>query len=204
MLCVESFRDLGVMRCSDGRNTSHCQAVCNKASKLAGAIRHIFQSRAPQLMWPAFLFYVRPIVMYASQAWSPALLCDINLVEKIQKRFSKCISGLHDLSYVERLRALNALSLRNARIQADLIFAYKATHGLINYSASDLGLNIVSSHTRSDGMRLVQQRAVSRTHAGLFSVRVPSQWNKLPTSITACRTLFAFKRSLFKSLSAFQ
>ena len=33
----------------------------------------------------------------------PAYRKDINLIEKVQKRFAKCLRGMHDLSYEVRL-----------------------------------------------------------------------------------------------------
>ena len=204
MPCVESFKDLGVVRSHNGHITEQCCAVYSKASRLAGAIRHIFQQRSPQLMWPAFQSYILPILMYCSQAWNPVLVYDSNLIEKVQRRYTKSIAGLRQLSYGDRLKSLSALSLRNRRLYADLVFAYKAVHGLFNCQASDFGLHMVTSSTRGSGTRLAQRRVKSRIFSGLYCVRAPSQWNKLPLDITNCRTLATFKKRIFKYLVSLQ
>jgi hypothetical protein len=49
-------------------------------------------------------------------------------------------------------------------------------------AAADPGLLLVSSMTRGSGVRLNQLRTPTRTCAGHFACRAPSQWNKLLTS----------------------
>jgi len=50
----------------------------------------------------AFIVYVRPIVEYNSVIWSPVAKHDIELVEKAQRRFTKRLRGLRNLSYSDR------------------------------------------------------------------------------------------------------
>ena len=54
LTAIETTTDLGITRTSDSVYSKHCEVVASKAKKMAGAIRKIFRSRAPQLMWPAF------------------------------------------------------------------------------------------------------------------------------------------------------
>jgi len=42
----------------------------------------------------AFIVYVRPIVEYCSVVWSHSLENDIELIEKVQRRFTKRLPGL--------------------------------------------------------------------------------------------------------------
>ena len=63
---MESFKDLGVLRSGDGSYTAQCEAVSSSASKLAGAIRRLFQIKTPALLWPAFQSYALPTLMYGS------------------------------------------------------------------------------------------------------------------------------------------
>jgi len=52
----------------------------------------------------AFLVYVRPIVEYNSIIWSPSTPRDIDAVESVQRRFTKTLPTLINLSYREHLR----------------------------------------------------------------------------------------------------
>ena len=58
--------------------------------------------------------------MYSSPVWRPFLKGDIKLLETAQRRYTKRLSGLHDLAYRYRLRALGALSLENKMFHADV------------------------------------------------------------------------------------
>jgi hypothetical protein len=196
MASVDQLKDLGVTRSSSGYYVGHCEAVVSKASRAAGAIRRAFQLRSPKLLWPAFQSYVIPILMYASAAWNPYLAKDCNALEAVQRRFTKRIHGLEHMSYESRLEHLNAMSLQKRRVYADMILAYKATHGLLHVEASDLGLNVLQSKTRGDGSHLVQRRGNSQATSALYCCRAPATWNKLPGTITCSKSFFGFKRTL--------
>jgi hypothetical protein len=88
---------------------------------------------------------------------------DANLMEKVQRRFTKAIKGLRYLTYVERLRELLALTIANRMMYSDTVFIHKCLHGKVNVAASDLGLFPRSSNTRGDGHRLIQRHTNNRT-----------------------------------------
>ena len=48
---------------------------------------------------------------YASQLWSPYLLKHVALIEKVQRAFTKYITGMRYLSYSKRLEVLKLYSL---------------------------------------------------------------------------------------------
>ena len=56
-----------------------------------------------------FLVYMRPIVEYSSIIWSPSTARDIDAVESVQRRLTKRLPTLKNLSYRERLKCLNIL-----------------------------------------------------------------------------------------------
>ena len=122
--CMDSFVDIGVTRTSDSGHSSQCSAIAAKAAKTAYVIRKTFQTRNPNLLWPAFQCYVIPIIMYASPLWSPSLAKDAEIIERVQRRFSKYLRGMRNLSYKKRLNTLNALTLKNRRILADMVLTY--------------------------------------------------------------------------------
>ena len=199
--CVDSVVDLGLLRSSSGGYTGHCQAVAAKASRLAGAIRRSFQLKSPQLLWPAFQAYVAPVLMYGSPAWSPCLRRDSDIVERVQRKFLKSIPELHDLPYSERLSHVNALSLQNRRLYADLVLAYRALHGMLGCPGEEFGLVLSTSVTRGNGVALQQRRLVTRASSALFAFRVPSAWNQLPVALTSSKSLSIFKRGVANYLS---
>ena len=52
---------------------------------------------------------------YGSQLWSPYLTKHINMIEKTQRSFTRYISGMQGLSYLERLAVLKLYSLQRRR-----------------------------------------------------------------------------------------
>ena len=53
----------------------------------------------------------RPHLEYGNTIWAPTLKEGKELIESIQRRATKLVPGLHDLSQEERLKALVLLGL---------------------------------------------------------------------------------------------
>ena len=70
-----------------------------------GWILRTFTTRDSITMMTLFKSLVLPILDYGSQLWSPHLVKHIDQIEKIQRSFTKHITGLHGLEYSERLVA---------------------------------------------------------------------------------------------------
>ena len=70
----------------------------------------------------------------STEPWSPHLACDIDAIERVQRRFVKRVPGLLALPhYLDHLAAcgLEPLSLR--RLRADLRFVYKMFTGRVDF-----------------------------------------------------------------------
>jgi len=100
-------RDLGITITSDLSSSQHINEIVNKAHQRANHIIRCFLSGHTSTLIRAFIVYVRPILEYNCVIWSPSLKRDIDLIEKVQRRFTKRLRGLKDLSYTERLLRLN-------------------------------------------------------------------------------------------------
>ena len=61
---------------------------------------------------------------------------------------------MHDLTYEHRLKELKSLSLASKRTKADLLMANKCLHGLIDVTASDIGLSVFAKNELSGQFRL--------------------------------------------------
>ena len=64
---------------------------------------------------------VCPHLDYAVIAWSPHLRKDIDLIEKVQRRFTRMIPGYSELSYEANLKKLNLTTLEVRRTRDDLL-----------------------------------------------------------------------------------
>ena len=82
----------------------------------------------------AYTSLVRPIVQYASTAWSPHTLKDITSIESIQRRAARFVFNDYSRSssVSSMLDELNWPLLRERRIANDLTMFYKINHALVN------------------------------------------------------------------------
>jgi len=109
----------------------HIDNIVSKAALRAKLILKSFRSRDPSLLTRTFCMFVRPVLEYCSTIWNPCLKRDINKIESVQKRFTRRLSGLHNLSYSCRLARLNLDNLYCRRVKTDLTMCYKIINNLI-------------------------------------------------------------------------
>ena len=68
---------------------------------------------------------------YCTPVWSPFLVKNIDMIEKVQHCSTKLVAALADLPYEDRLRHLDLYSLYCRKQRADLITIYKLLHNKI-------------------------------------------------------------------------
>jgi len=76
----------------------------------AAALPHLRPLLAPPMLSTkvlAFTTYVRPLLEHNSVVWFPYLKSDIELIVIVQRRFTKRLNGVSELSYDGRLKLLN-------------------------------------------------------------------------------------------------
>ena len=95
---VLSCRDLGVIVSSDLSYREHINAIVQKAHQRANMILKCFVCKDIKVLVRAYHTYVRPILEYNSVVWSPILKCEIDALERVQRRFTKRLRGMNLLS----------------------------------------------------------------------------------------------------------
>ena len=87
----------------------------------------------------------------------PYLIKHINALEKVQKHFTKRIPSLSNLSYPERLAALDLEPLELRRLKSDLVLYYKCFHDFVALPSSEyFTISSCTSQTRTGGDRLLR------------------------------------------------
>jgi len=196
---VQSVVDLGVSVDKNINFSEHIQKIVRKASTRCYLIRKCFQSKHTPTLLLAFKTYVRPLLEYNSLVWSPHLHKDINTIEKVQRRFTKRLSGLYNLSYDERLSHLQLERLEARRIKTDVITAYKIIFGKTILNPGDFfSMTSCPIDTRGHPYKLLPPMCKCDTRKFCFASRVVQTWNKLPAD-TNFTSLNAFKLSLNNS-----
>ena len=84
---------------------------------------------------------VRPVMEYANVVWGPNYIGDCQMLEKVQRRATKCIPELFNLEYDDRLSALNLPSLSYRRHHADMLMVYNILHGNVSLQSEMFFIN---------------------------------------------------------------
>ena len=196
---VEKAKDLGILVTSDLSFKSHiCNIVAQALQRLSLIFRG-FTSRDPMLLRKAFVTYIRPLVEYNSIIWNPCTVFLVDHIESVQRSFTKRISSLSNLSYIERLHKLTLEPLELRRLKFDLTNYYKII--VLNHSPSlkdHFIFHNPPSSARSKLPRLVKPLHCSSQLSSSFFYRHTEAWNSLPESLRLSKSLPAFKNGLQK------
>jgi hypothetical protein len=189
-------RDLGVLTSSDlkMRDESHRKAVAG--SKLMWAIRRSFQSLTPEVFKILFTSHIRPILEYGQPAYHPITKQANNRLEMVQRRGSKAVLGLRDVSYPERLLKLGLFPLEYRRHRGDLIYTWKIINGKLGEDLLNYFQLITNSNTRGHPFKLYKHRRFHLNPMITLSTRVVNAWNGLPAEVVAAKTEKEFKKKL--------
>ena len=85
----------------------------------------MFETRVKTAMLVLFKAMVIPVLEYSCQLWSPGTVGLMRKLEDVQRSFTHKISGMRDLSYWERLLALNFYSLERRRDRYFIVYECK-------------------------------------------------------------------------------
>ena len=94
---------LGVTFSADMKVSEQCVIVASKGNQILGLIRRTIMCKEKQLIVPLYKAIFIPHLEYCIQAWRQYRKMDIDKLERIQRRTTKMIPELRDLSYESRL-----------------------------------------------------------------------------------------------------
>ena len=184
------IRDLGIYHDSRLKYDEHISNIVHSAFVRSLLILKCFHSRDHRVLKLAFCTYVRPLLEFSSQVWSPHHRYLINKIESVQRFFTKKLSGLQNLTYLRRLEVLGLESLERRRLIFDLVLCYKIIHGLSNIALEfERGCTV----TRGNMFKMSKQNCTIDATKYFFSNRVIDVWNSLPDSIVAASSVKDFK-----------
>jgi len=83
-----------------------CALTAQKANHILGCIKRIMASRSREVILPLYSALLRPHLESCIQLWNPQPREDMELLEQVQRRATKMIRGLKNLSCEVRLRQL--------------------------------------------------------------------------------------------------
>lgn len=160
----------------------------------------MFFSRKQLNLIQAFKVYVHPLIEYANAVWNPWLLKDINVIENVQRRFTRkvCVScNLPVLSYDEQLSMFNLNRLEVRRLRIDLVELFKIVNGYTScHTYNDLHFACNNKYTLTRGHRF--KLNVTRVNKNLFKDYLTNVifnvWNYLSNCIFNTKLITTFNR----------
>lgn len=203
-------KDLGVHISVDLKPSAHCRAVAITGNRVLGVLRSTFVTRDVWVWKKLYMSLVRPHLEYASTVWNPSNVADAMILEKVQRRATKCIRSLRNLGYNERLAKLGLTTLEIRRQRGDLIQIFKTINNLECIQLST-PLKPKFTITRGHSLRLPYEvisssnrnyytAACSRRDDYLFN-RARGLWNQLPSYVVKETRLDNFKKRLDEYLA---
>ena len=211
---VEEEKDLGVYITNSCTPRRHVSIAAAKANQVLGQLLRSITYRDSYTFVKLYKQYVRPHLEYCVQAWSPWLRQDIELIENVQRRAIKAVSGLSG-TYEEKLSLLNLLSLEERRKRGDMIQTFKIVHKIDNVNPEEYFEFTANRHehatrqttsvTESSSTQNVF--GLSQGHSNLdirkhfFTQRVIPIWNDLPNDVRLSNSVATFKMNYDESLN---
>jgi len=195
---VKNIKDLGITISYDLSWSDHIHDVVNKANRVLGLIKRILGPKSAPEFSLLYKSLVRPILEYAAPVWSPYLVKDIVLLEKVQRRASRLALGQKrgEMQYEERCTILKWSPLDKRRLYFSLLECYKFVFSLNNLVFQDF-FELASKRTRSNhNFKLQFKGSNCNCYKYSFFVRIVKEWNDLPECVVEAGNFGSFKRSL--------
>jgi hypothetical protein len=191
-------RDLGVTVMDTLKPAAECAKAARTANFVLGQITRAFRYRDKRTFVQLYKQYVRPHLEFAVQAWAPWQQADKDLLENVQRRAVRMVSGLRSQDYIGRLKELNMTTLEERRHQADMLHMYKictGKHGLVKenwFRPPTAAAARTRQYADPLSVRPVHGRLEVRRN--FFTVRAGDPWNEIPAGIKRAETVASFKR----------
>ena len=127
----------------------------------------------------------------------------VDVIENVQRRATKLVPGLSELSYKQRLQLLKLPTLQYRRYRGDMIETYKLAYGFYDKKLSQSLLTFHSNEDRGYNLRghnymIERHQCRKDVRKYSFKLRVASQWNNIPENVVNSPSLNVFKSRLDK------
>jgi ribonucleases P/MRP protein subunit RPP40 len=188
---------LGVMIDSSLSFKEHVYMCVKKGYSVCNLILRNLHHLNRDMLVEMYKTYARPLLEYGSVIFSPHHLYLIDIIERVQRNFTKRLPGLHNVSYCERLQLCKLESLEVRRLHSDLIMTYKIINGLISVNLGDSFVLSSNNRTRGHLLRFVKKHVKLDIRKYFFAYRVANIWNSMNNDVVCSRSLneFVFKLS---------
>jgi ribonucleases P/MRP protein subunit RPP40 len=192
---VDEEKDVGVVIHKSLKPARQCERAAATATGVLMQLAKCFHYRDRNIFLRLYQQYVRPHLEFATPAWSPWLVTDINVLEKVQERAVRMISGLKGENYAEKCEELGLETLQERRKVQDMAQAYKLMHNVDKISRIPLFNHVPAGRTRlaADPLNLRAEQARTDIRKNFFSQRIVNDWNGIRTEVKNSKNVHQFK-----------
>ena len=191
-------KDLGIIIDSNLDFKEHVDSKVKKANQMLGLIKRSFSHLDKNMFLNLYKCLVRPHVEFGSPAWATEYKREKIKLENVQRRATKLIPEIKDLSYSDRLKTLGLPTLEYRGRRADIIEVYKISQGIDKIDKNKLfpKNDILQHTTRGHNQRIFKKHSYTNVRKSSFSQRIVEDWNRLPEDLIVCKTVNSFKCKL--------
>ena len=195
---VEHHPYLGLELDQDLSFTQHTNQTVSKAQRNLNLLRRNLSGCSETTKGHTYNALVWPVLEYASSAWNPYQMSQINKLEAVQRKAARFVTGEHsrETSVTGLMQVLQWRTLQERRLVARLTMFYKAVNGqAASYIPQDFPLT--TSRTRSSH-NIQYHLPHTRLDCYKFSFfpRTIRAWNILPTQLVQAPDTENFKTQL--------
>ena len=173
-------KDLGLTISADMKVSEQCGIAAAKGNQILGLIRRNIVYKENELIIPLYKTIVRPHLEYCIQAWRPYRKKDIDMLERVQRRATKMIPKLRNISYEMRLKECGLTTLETRRLR-EQIEVFKILNG---YENIDRNITLAKKQCRLD----IKKKS--------FSQRTVNEWNRLSADCVGASSVNIFKNKV--------
>ena len=166
------------------------------ANQILGIIRRNIVYKEKELIIPLYKTIVRPYLEYCIQAWRPYRKKDIDMLERVQRRATKIIPKLRNISYEMRLKECGLTTLETRRLRGDQIEVFKILNGYENIDKNIFFTVKEKRRTRGHGVTLAKKQCRLDIRTFSFSQRIVNEWNRLSADCVGASSVNIFKNKL--------
>jgi len=190
---VTEHKDLGVVFDNVLKFHSHVSTMASKANRILGMIKKCFTALNQTTLLLLYKHLVRPHLEYCNTVWNFGYLTDMAKIEKVQRRATRMLHNIRNLSYEERLLHLNLPSLSYRQFRGDMLTTFQILNGYVDLDATEFFDLSTITHTRGHPYKLYIRHTRSDIRKRYFCNRIIKKWNSLPSHVVEATSINDFK-----------
>ena len=159
-------KDLGLTISADMKVSEQCGIAAAKGNQILGLIGRNIVYKEKELIIPLYKTIVRSHLEYCIQAWRPYRKKDIDMLERVQRRVTKIIQKLRNISYEMHLKECGLTTLESTVKE--------------------------ERRTRGHGVTLAKKQCRLDIRTFSFSQRTVNEWNRLSADCVGASSVNIF------------